>query len=668
MWDAFLWPHSIEDPVIAPKPKHGPPAETPARIAGVRIIRAPQKHPVLDLLEGAGAIGSFHLDLAKNTVEWSDEVFRRYGVDPSDDVTLGEAWQSIHPDDRAAVAKAIEEGLAAGTGYDIDFRVTPNGKTFWNSTRARVRGTEVIGVVFDVTEQKLAEFALRESEERFRGVFHNAIVPIALATPDGKFLSANAAYCKMLGYTESELRSLGFQRITHPADLTDNVQLHNDLVTGQNDGFTLEKRYIRKDGETVWVRANMSLVRDAKGHPLQVIAIAEDITDRRRVENDSTRLMEQLDAERTQLRTAIEQLRLIEQTVNAGTWLFDIATGISHWPPGISALWGLPRQSHQIGLAEFVERMYPEDRERVTAVIQEALATGSPYHVEFRVVWPDQSVHWLTARGAVITGADGKPSQVVGIALESTQQIKTEEALRQSEKLAAAGRLAATIAHEINNPLEAVTNLLYISLHNPDLPTSVREYLQQADQELARVSHIARQTLGFYRESAIPEEVSLAQSVEQVLDLYRRKIVSKDIVVRADLDPQVHVRGSKGELRQVISNVILNAVDAVAKGGTIAVRVSRSGQGMASLTVADDGEGISRESRSKLFQPFFTTKRDIGTGLGLWVSKGIVEKHGGSIQVRSSTNHFRTGTTFVVKLPAQGAESVRRVRRARTSA
>jgi PAS domain S-box-containing protein len=592
-------------------------------------------------------------------VEWSDEVFRRYGVEPSDNLILGDAWQSIHPDDRVILAKAVSEGIAAGTGYEAEFRVVGDGgRTVWNLTRARVYGSSVVGVVFDITERKVADLALRASEERFRGVFHNATIPMVLAAPDGAFLRANSAFCRMTGYTEEELSGLSFQRVTHPDDLAANVQLHRDLVAGRNNGFTIEKRYVRKDGAIVWVRANLSLVRDAKGDPSQVIAISEDITARKQAEVESALLVTELDAERAQLRAAFEQLRLIEETTHAGTWVFDVETGISHWPAGISALWGLPRKAHQVEMQDFVQRVYPEDRERVSQVIQQALACGSSYHVEFRVVWPDNSIHWLAARGAVIAGQDGKPKRVVGIALENTQQVKTEEALRQSEKLAAAGRLAATIAHEINNPLEAVTNLLYISVNNPDVPASVREYLHQADQELARVSHIARQTLGFYRESALPEDVSLAQSVEQVLELYQRRISSKDLLLRTDLDHDVAVLGSKGELRQVVSNIILNAVDAVGRGGTISIRVKGCGDS-ARLIVSDNGPGIARENLPKLFQPFFTTKRDVGTGLGLWVSKGIVEKHGGRVLLRSRTIPGRSGTTFVVKLPARANVQLR---------
>lgn len=165
------------------------------------------------------------------------------------------------------------------------------------------------------------------------------------------------------------------------------------------------------------------------------------------------------------------------------------------------------------------------------------------------------------------------------------------------------------------------------------------------------MSHIARQTLGFYKESATPEDVDMSEAVEQVLEVYARKIGAKEIAVDKDLDRDVRVRGSKGELRQVMSNVILNAVDAVPRQGRIVIRVRRR-YDTAQFSVTDNGSGIAREDRAKIFQPFFTTKRDVGTGLGLWVSKGIVEKHGGRVLVRSRMDAACSGTMFLVKLPA----------------
>lgn len=356
-----------------------------------------------------------------------------------------------------------------------------------------------------------------------------------------------------------------------------------------------------------------------------------------------------------------KRLELIESTVNAGTWEFDVATGVSNWPPGISAIWGLPREPHTIAISEFVTRIHPEDRERVGEVVQTAIASGQPYEVEFRAVWPDGSVHWLSARGALVHDAQGKPHKIIGIAMEVTERHQAERALRETEKLAAAGRLAATIAHEINNPLEAVTNLVFLAKSDRSLSPVTREYLSNADVELRRVNHIVRQTLGFYRESSHPVWVKLGKIVEDLLSLYSKKINSKEIDITRKIDHDVAVFGFEGELRQVVANLIANAIDAAPPGGRIVVRLKptrdRSGSQLVRLLVADNGGGIVHEHRTRIFQPFFTTKKDVGTGLGLWVSKGIVEKHHGRIGVRSITADGKSGAIFCVELPVAAADA-----------
>lgn len=518
-----------------------------------------------------------------------------------------------------------------------------------------------VAFISDITAEKQAAEAIQASEHRFRGIFTNASVPMVVTELDGTFIRANEAYCRLTGYSEEELRQTAFYKLTHSDDVGHNMDLYRELLDGKIPHFTIEKRYIRKDGEIVWIRAGASLLRDNSGRPLHVIGIGEDITARKKAEAEREQLMHALDSERTQLRAAVEQLRLVEESVDAGTWHWDVNTGISHWPPGISALWGLPAEYHEITFEEFANRIHPEDRDRVVEVVRSSLEKTGTYEVEFRVVWPDGSTHWLSARGAIVRDQNGQPTQVAGIALEVTERVKTEEALRQSEKLAAAGRLAATIAHEINNPLEAVTNLLYLARLDSSLPSTVREYLNQADQELGRVSLIARQTLGFYRETASPHNVNLSEAVEQIAALYSKKLVSKNVALKTELDPQALVYGSQGELRQVVSNIMLNALDAVSMGGTICVRVRNlERKHVVRLIVADNGSGIARENRSRLFQPFFTTKRDVGTGLGLWVSKGIVEKHSGRVRLRSSTTPGKSGTVFVIDLPTAAAKQAQR--------
>lgn len=234
-----------------------------------------------------------------------------------------------------------------------------------------------------------------------------------------------------------------------------------------------------------------------------------------------------------------------------------------------------------------------------------------------------------------------------------------QQALLRSEKLASAGRLAASIAHEINNPLEAVTNTLYLARMSTADPESVRKYLDMADDELKGIAHITRQALGFYRESNAPVLTSVTAVLESAMDLLSGKIKAKHVEIQRQWDSTVKISAVAGELRQVFSNLLVNSLDAIGENGTIKIRVSpgarlRSGIRCVLVTVADNGRGISPEERQHIFEPFFTTKGTVGTGLGLWVSKQIIDNHGGVIRVRSCCKEEgRRGTTFSILLPVE---------------
>jgi len=245
--------------------------------------------------------------------------------------------------------------------------------------------------------------------------------------------------------------------------------------------------------------------------------------------------------------------------------------------------------------------------------------------------------------------------EIVGasaLARDMSAQRHSEEAVRRSEKLATAGRLAATIAHEINNPLEAVLNLLYLARHDP---RQGERYLAMAEQEVGRVAQLARQTLGFVRESSSAVSMDPARIMDEIVQLYSHKLESRKIQVIRRYRGKFQISGYSGEVKQLLANLLVNAVDAMEEGGCLQVRVSETRQWSerpgVMLTVADNGRGIPRENRRRLFEPFYTTKPDAGTGLGLWVSRGIVQKHGGSIRVRSRTDGPHRGTVFSVFLP-----------------
>jgi PAS domain S-box-containing protein len=235
---------------------------------------------------------------------------------------------------------------------------------------------------------------------------------------------------------------------------------------------------------------------------------------------------------------------------------------------------------------------------------------------------------------------------------------RVEESLRHSERLAATGRLAASIAHEINNPLEGITNLLYLIETVPGLDAKARKYAETAQQELARVAHITKQTLTFYRESTEPQPLNVKQMIEDIGTLYATKLQQKKIVLHQELDEGVGIRGYRNEIMQVISNLLLNALDAVPQKSEIWLRCypsrewSNSRKPGVRIVIADRGPGISAETRAQVFEPFFTTKGERGTGLGLWVSRGIVNRHQGFIRLRSSTDPRHSGSVFSIFLPA----------------
>jgi PAS domain S-box-containing protein len=288
----------------------------------------------------------------------------------------------------------------------------------------------------------------------------------------------------------------------------------------------------------------------------------------------------------------------------------------------------------------------------VAKVLQHARIMGLANHTVLKR--HDGTVIPIEDSAAPIFNDQKKLRGVVMVFRDVTLEKQSQEVMRKAEKLAAAGRLAATVAHEINNPLEAVGNLIYLVRSTANLPDEVQGYLLMAEQELDRVSHITRQTLGFYRDSSEPGPVHVRSVVESVLKLYDNKMKSKPIAVQLDITDGPAVHGMHGELKQLIGNLVSNAADAVDGGGRIKISVrpsKREHRNGVEIKVADSGPGVAVENRARIFEPFFTTKEDVGTGLGLWVSREIATRHGGSIEVSPGRDSDLGGAVFTVFLP-----------------
>jgi PAS domain S-box-containing protein len=262
---------------------------------------------------------------------------------------------------------------------------------------------------------------------------------------------------------------------------------------------------------------------------------------------------------------------------------------------------------------------------------------------------------------APIQNQQGETMGIVLVFRDITMERKTQDALIANEKLAVAGRLAATIAHEIHNPLDSVSNLLYL-MRNGTSKEESTQFMDMAEQELARVTQISRAMLGLYRESKAPVVVDLKEMLQGILLLLERRLVDLGVTATAEMPQAVSVAAFPAELRQVFTNLITNAAEAAGEGGKVRVSLTQQIAGVdadgqklqpgAVVTIVDNGPGIPEDIRTHLFQPFFTTKGEQGTGLGLWVSRGIVNKHGGAISLTSNISETEHGTVVSVFLAA----------------
>jgi len=302
--------------------------------------------------------------------------------------------------------------------------------------------------------------------------------------------------------------------------------------------------------------------------------------------------------------------------------------------------------------------IHGDDIERRLKIYVDHFERREPFQVEYRLRRHDGAYRWMLDHGLPRFGASAEFLGFIGSCTDITEMKRAEVALRESEKLAVVGRLAASIAHEINNPLEAVTNLLYIAALTADETT--KENIEAAQQELMRISQITAQTLQFRRQRSTPEPMNVVTLLRSVLTLYQGRFSQAGIEVLCEDRDAPHLVCYPGEIRQMLANFIGNALDAMPRGGRLRIRVRpatdwRDNSKGVRVSMGDNGHGMDAATRNHVYDPFFTTKEATGTGLGLWVSAGIAEKHRGSISVKSRVDSGASGTVFSVIFPYRGA-------------
>ncbi len=361
----------------------------------------------------------------------------------------------------------------------------------------------------------------------------------------------------------------------------------------------------------------------------------------------------------SKLRRAAERERRLYDTILSNTpdlaYVFDRDHRFIYANRALLAMWGqtfeeaIGKTCLELGYEPWHAAMH--DRE-----IEQVIATRKPIRGEVPFTGTNGRRMYDYIFVPVL-GPSGEVEAIAGTTRDVTERMQAEEALRRSEKLAATGRLAATMAHEINNPLEAVTNLVYLAKMSGERERA-HTYLASAEEELERVSHLTKQTLGFYRETKGVGPVRLSPIVTALLSVFASRIRNKKIAVETEVEADPEISAIAGEVRQLVANLLSNSIDAVEPDGRIRIRIAPAksrnperGDGVC-FTIADNGPGIPQEIRARLFEPFVTTKKDVGTGLGLWVCKNIIERHGGTIRLKSSSRSGSSWTVFSVFLPA----------------
>lgn len=508
--------------------------------------------------------------------------------------------------------------------------------------------TGAINCFYDITERKQAELA-SASLAAIVEFSDDAIISKDL---NGVITSWNKGAVRLFGYTAEEAIGRSITMLI-PADRQhEEPEILARLKSGQSvDHF--ETVRIRKDGSPLEISLTISPIRNAQGHVTGASKIARDITERKRAEQATYE--------------AAQRFRFLAESMPQKIFTARPNGDVDYFNQQWMEYTGLSFE--QIKDWGWKQLIHPQDLQENIRVWRHSIHTGEPFHFEHRFHRADGSYRWHFSHAVPMHDRDGNISMWIGSSTDIQSLREQEERLLKTEKLAAAGQLAASMAHEINNPLSSVTNALYLLENHATLDEPARMFANTAATELARVSRIVRQSLSYYRVGAAPHDVDLSAIVNDSLQIFSEKITRQGIELKQKVAGGARLVGFPDELRQVIDNLLLNALEAMSGAGCLSISVHEScdwthdlrhRRGVR-LTIADTGCGIPKSHQARIFEPFFTTKLEKGTGLGLWILRGIISKHDGVMSLRSSDAKGKSGTVISIFLPsnAQGSRKSR---------
>jgi len=481
----------------------------------------------------------------------------------------------------------------------------------------------------------------RAGEGELRDYLNEAAVGMHWLAADGTIIWANRTVLHLLGYEYDQFVGHPFAAfVEDPAAAEEMLR----RIRAAENVRSCELRFRCGDGTLRWVRIEGNpWLQD--GTFLHARCIVLDITEKRRADE------------------AQMKLAAIVESSDDAIVSKDLRGIVTSWNAAAERILGW--KAEEIIGRPITMVIPPELQSDEVEILRRIQAGERIEHFEtVRITKSGERID-VSLTISPVRDAQGTIVGAAKILRDVTLQKKLEGALRTTERLAAVGRLAATVAHEINNPLEAVTNLIYLARQDPTVSEATRKCLIAADEELQRVSHIARQTLGFYRDTTFPVQVSIARAVGEILGIYERRFRNKQFDVRKDIPAGLTLCVLQGQFKQILSNLLSNAIDASGRGSRLDIRAWAAHHPITGvegirLVVADRGAGIPEDIRRRIFMPFFTTKKDVGTGLGLWIVRDLLVRKGGSILCRSkvasndpATEKPGSGTVMMVFLANQ---------------
>ncbi|MBW4681645.1 MAG: PAS domain S-box protein [Microcoleus vaginatus WJT46-NPBG5] len=589
----------------------------------------------------------------------------------------------VHPDDQQCQIELFQRLINNEKDYcrqEIRY-LTKHNKTSgdyrWLEVFARLSTddsgelTGITGTLNDITERKQTEAALRESEERFRRAFEDVATGMALVGLDGGYLQVNRALCQILGYSELELTATTSHALTHPADVPLCVEIHRNFETGQVYCQQVEKRYIHKDGHTVWAQLTKSLMYDSEGQPLYYVSQIQDITERKQVE--------------AALRESEVFFRQLAENVDEVFWIVtpDFSQML-YVSPMYEQIWGRSCEQVYASPRSWLDAVHLEDREQLMpalagsmAKLQSSQSSEIVLNQEYRIIRPDGSIRWIWDRSFPVRNAAGEVYRLCRVAKDITGRKQAEEELhkalaKEKELSELRSRFVTMVSHEFRTPLSTILSsadlLEYYCQEWPLEKTEKKlEHLVRIQTAAVNMTQLLNDVLVIGRNEAgkLPFHPTWVDLPTFCCDLIEEFQISagkfhiiKFIQVRSkfsdDIEPVyrkfTEVMADEKLLRQILSNLLSNALKYSPKKGQITFKLACQ-PAQAIFQIQDNGIGIPPEDQQRLFEAFHRAKNvgDIpGTGLGLAIVKRAVDMHSGYITVKSEVG---MGTTFTVSLP-----------------